>query len=60
MPTQKTVKHRCCICGRLADIEYDASPYKRGVCCGVCYKQCVIPTKQREKDLQWRKEHGRK
>ena len=34
---------RCCICGRLAEPEHNAEPYKRGVACGKCFNKQVIP-----------------
>ena len=35
---------RCVICGRIADIEYNAYPYKKnGVACPLCYQNRVLP-----------------
>ena len=37
---------RCCICGRIADNPHDATPYKRGFACDLCFKEQVMPSKK--------------
>lgn len=35
---------RCVICGRIADNEYNAYPYKKsGVACPLCFTNHVLP-----------------
>lgn len=39
---------RCVCCGRVADIPYDAMPYRKGVACAECYNKWVKPA------LKWK------
>lgn len=49
MPQAKLLK-RCVICGRIADTEHNAYPYKKnGVACSLCYNTTVL---QAKKDLK--------
>lgn len=38
---------RCCICGRLiTGKQYDARPYKNGVCCQMCNDDIVLSSRR--------------
>lgn len=40
------IKEKCCICGRIIESHgHNAEPYKRGVCCGQCNANIVIPAR---------------
>ncbi len=49
------IRKKCCICNRIIEgHEHNAEPYKRGICCGQCNANIVIPARI-NKNLKKRK-----
>lgn len=46
---------RCACCGRLAEPPKNAMPYRKGYACQECYKNWVLPARNRRRDLAIRK-----